>query len=139
MGTMRPDSASGRPTRLAVHVLLGGIGDRQRCICGFDDGRHLGMDVGTAESDTKKAVRGEVRPGLRDLNSILEAALARRSVADAFSRARSDRPCNEKRDAQNGCRLIPHPRANDSAADRKSTRLNSSHQIISYAVFCLKK
>src|SRR5258708_11429819 len=26
-----------------------------------------------------------------------------------------------------------------SRADRKSTRLNSSHQIISYAVFCLKK
>src|SRR5258708_8449316 len=25
------------------------------------------------------------------------------------------------------------------AKDRKSTRLNSSHQIISYAVFCLKK
>src|SRR5258708_18770453 len=28
-------------------------------------------------------------------------------------------------------------RKNDT--DRKSTRLNSSHQIISYAVFCLKK
>src|SRR5207244_12461576 len=26
-----------------------------------------------------------------------------------------------------------------SLEDRKSTRLNSSHQIISYAVFCLKK
>src|SRR5258708_23271536 len=26
-----------------------------------------------------------------------------------------------------------------SKIDRKSTRLNSSHQIISYAVFCLKK
>src|SRR5258708_14568589 len=26
-----------------------------------------------------------------------------------------------------------------SRIDRKSTRLNSSHQIISYAVFCLKK
>src|SRR5207244_8830787 len=26
-----------------------------------------------------------------------------------------------------------------SVRDRKSTRLNSSHQIISYAVFCLKK
>src|SRR5258708_22991816 len=26
-----------------------------------------------------------------------------------------------------------------SQGDRKSTRLNSSHQIISYAVFCLKK
>src|SRR5258708_8786070 len=27
----------------------------------------------------------------------------------------------------------------DVRSDRKSTRLNSSHQIISYAVFCLKK
>src|SRR5947208_7098997 len=46
---------------------------------------------------------------------------------------------------------IPDGRASDQAnarpsgicgvcaADRKSTRLNSSHQIISYAVFCLKK
>src|SRR5438552_14996154 len=29
--------------------------------------------------------------------------------------------------------------ADEAARDRKSTRLNSSHQIISYAVFCLKK
>src|SRR5258708_23004729 len=29
--------------------------------------------------------------------------------------------------------------ARAEAEDRKSTRLNSSHQIISYAVFCLKK
>src|SRR5947208_13284605 len=29
--------------------------------------------------------------------------------------------------------------ANVGVRDRKSTRLNSSHQIISYAVFCLKK
>src|SRR5438552_12860001 len=29
--------------------------------------------------------------------------------------------------------------ADQRHADRKSTRLNSSHQIISYAVFCLKK
>src|SRR5258708_31159537 len=27
----------------------------------------------------------------------------------------------------------------EHTTDRKSTRLNSSHQIISYAVFCLKK
>src|SRR5258708_20791863 len=33
----------------------------------------------------------------------------------------------------------PHGRANSSYGDRKSTRLNSSHQIISYAVFSLKK
>src|SRR5258708_30035632 len=30
-------------------------------------------------------------------------------------------------------------RAVRRSEDRKSTRLNSSHQIISYAVFCLKK
>src|SRR5256885_3221497 len=29
--------------------------------------------------------------------------------------------------------------APDTVADRKSTRLNSSHLVISYAVFCLKK
>src|SRR5438552_18018528 len=33
----------------------------------------------------------------------------------------------------------PRPRAGRDGKDRKSTRLNSSHQIISYAVFCLKK
>src|SRR5256885_4533008 len=32
------------------------------------------------------------------------------------------------------CRLIPR-----NKRDRKSTRLNSSHLVISYAVFCLKK
>src|SRR3712207_8287106 len=35
-------------------------------------------------------------------------------------------------------RLAVEERAND-VADRKSTRLNSSHANISYAVFCLKK
>src|SRR2546426_5294429 len=32
-----------------------------------------------------------------------------------------------------------HGRMIGSAGDRKSTRLNSSHLVISYAVFCLKK
>src|SRR5690554_7501917 len=35
-------------------------------------------------------------------------------------------------ESQSGCR-------SKSAGDRKSTRLNSSHVRISYAVFCLKK
>src|SRR5438034_8153310 len=57
-----------------------------------------------------------------------------------------------------GDRVRPHPAAGGNAAgrarllvrsvglremarqtDRKSTRLNSSHTVISYAVFCLKK
>src|SRR5436853_7597158 len=33
----------------------------------------------------------------------------------------------------------PPPRSPRSSRDRKSTRLNSSHLGISYAVFCLKK
>src|SRR5256885_4010206 len=37
------------------------------------------------------------------------------------------------RSAKRVLRHTPHP------ADRKSTRLNSSHLVISYAVFCLKK
>src|SRR5256885_6372057 len=38
-------------------------------------------------------------------------------------------------------RARPHDRASGDLGlqDRKSTRLNSSHLVISYAVFCLKK
>src|SRR2546426_6862835 len=34
---------------------------------------------------------------------------------------------------------IVHQLAANASRDRKSTRLNSSHLVISYAVFCLKK
>src|SRR3989454_1323123 len=40
---------------------------------------------------------------------------------------------NESRRLADGSLLLPRSR------DRKSTRLNSSHLVISYAVFCLKK
>src|SRR6266496_3688695 len=38
-----------------------------------------------------------------------------------------------------GVELCRHLRAKSGIPDRKSTRLNSSHVEISYAVFCLKK
>src|SRR5258708_31305852 len=38
-----------------------------------------------------------------------------------------------------GLASIDKVAAEAGVSDRKSTRLNSSHQIISYAVFCLKK
>src|SRR2546426_5709455 len=38
-----------------------------------------------------------------------------------------------------GRQAKPSAAARDDLADRKSTRLNSSHLVISYAVFCLKK
>src|SRR5207249_8294872 len=36
-------------------------------------------------------------------------------------------------------RIVPGEDPHDAYIDRKSTRLNSSHVSISYAVFCLKK
>src|SRR5438034_11745268 len=39
--------------------------------------------------------------------------------------------------AERGAARGPHVRR--QTGDRKSTRLNSSHTVISYAVFCLKK
>src|ERR1022692_182004 len=39
---------------------------------------------------------------------------------------------------ERGGLLVPRRQAAD-LSDRKSTRLNSSHLVISYAVFCLKK
>src|SRR2546426_9033451 len=44
-------------------------------------------------------------------------------------------PCRLVRWVQDGVRRLDR----GDAADRKSTRLNSSHLVISYAVFCLKK
>src|SRR5256885_10284879 len=41
--------------------------------------------------------------------------------------------------ARHGASLIACPQADLRLGDRKSTRLNSSHLVISYAVFCLKK
>src|SRR5438132_7026403 len=35
--------------------------------------------------------------------------------------------------------MLPEPPKSWIRQDRKSTRLNSSHTVISYAVFCLKK
>src|SRR5256886_3795295 len=51
------------------------------------------------------------------------------------------RKCNEENDSTPSLSLkVPcRSEATSSGEDRKSTRLNSSHSQISYAVFCLKK
>src|ERR1039457_7581504 len=46
---------------------------------------------------------------------------------------RSQLVCRTARGTERGCKRQP------LGLDRKSTRLNSSHLVISYAVFCLKK
>src|SRR5256885_6505027 len=53
---------------------------------------------------------------------------------------RDDRPGDEPHVAgARGDRAQQHDRGRRIAADRKSTRLNSSHLVISYSVFFLKK
>src|SRR5438132_7101353 len=49
------------------------------------------------------------------------------------------RPFEERRVASKGERRELSDLGCASEGDRKSTRLNSSHTVISYAVFCLKK
>src|SRR5258708_15366526 len=64
----------------------------------------------------------------------------------SFLRRRKEKDLRAERipGGVHGCQVILR-RADDgdgddcTGRDRKSTRLNSSHQIISYAVFCLKK
>src|SRR5947208_8899721 len=58
-----------------------------------------------------------------------------RWVARSSSRSTNPTECEPP---MAGCRRWPSP-GETAIEDRKSTRLNSSHQIISYAVFCLKK
>src|SRR5258707_12046617 len=78
---------------------------------------------------------------LHDALPICLAETPRRSSTEAARQCRS-RPRHRRRAA--GC---PRPKPPDEspetqrpgAEDRKSTRLNSSHANISYAVFCLKK
>src|SRR5947208_8182536 len=57
---------------------------------------------------------------------------SRSASAEEHSKSRPSGRSRQKA-ASRLCRPTP------AVSDRKSTRLNSSHQIISYAVFCLKK
>src|SRR5204862_7304852 len=79
----------------------------------------------------------------RDLHSF-----ATRRSSDLSGSCRSPEPCRPDSTPGNPARRIRgqtsarrHPRSPRRVrrADRKSTRLNSSHVEISYAVFCLKK
>src|SRR2546426_6921863 len=59
---------------------------------------------------------------------------------DAFGRGSpADQPGDPARRAVDRHALCPGRADHRPARDRKSTRLNSSHLVISYAVFCLKK
>src|SRR5256885_8666274 len=54
-------------------------------------------------------------------------------------RAGGGNPAPRRRRADPRRRRLPAAARGEPGGDRKSTRLNSSHLVISYAVFCLKK
>src|SRR2546422_7129188 len=71
----------------------------------------------------------DVRKGLAALLVVVQA-LASGAVTLAHARERLSAPAHVESRHSSGCLVLQ---------DRKSTRLNSSHGYISYAVFCLKK
>src|SRR3712207_7277180 len=59
--------------------------------------------------------------------------------SDTVSQCDSRHDARRDRNSDPGSDGHPNPDAEAECLDRKSTRLNSSHANISYAVFCLKK
>src|SRR5690606_41429014 len=82
--------------------------------------------------------RSRRRPAVRDAAHVRLAVLrsgARRRPASVAAPVLDLRPSRGLHHLPAGDRLA----GNDRPQDRKSTRLNSSHVKISYAVFCLNK
>src|SRR5687768_17916374 len=87
----------------------------------------------------------QAEDGIRDVavTGVQTCALpiSRRPVLDRPDRNRRPRPAGPR--SPRGRDRVAGPRRADrlvlALPDRKSTRLNSSHGYISYAVFCLKK
>src|SRR5256885_4013857 len=63
---------------------------------------------------------------------------ARQAVDERRGRRRAEHPVLEDRQVEHR-RALAALDEHEERQDRKSTRLNSSHLVISYAVFCLKK
>src|SRR3712207_7178443 len=74
------------------------------------------------------------------LHDALPIWLARKAKANAERRAQLERFIEKNRaKARKSSQAKSKQKLLDRMEDRKSTRLNSSHANISYAVFCLKK
>src|SRR5690606_24279628 len=114
-----------RPT----HVVVAGVAFGR----GPDHDHHLAAGRGGVEAP-RQVVERSPRRLLVELRQL---------TADAGSPVAAARPrqvAQRRRDPAGG--LVEHGRGRphrDPRDDRKSTRLNSSHVKISYAVFCLKK
>src|SRR5690625_7044168 len=70
---------------------------------------------------------------------VLGDVLERKAECDADHAGRAEECAHERRDAKDVEDEDEADEDQSGPRDRKSTRLNSSHVAISYAVFCLKK
>src|SRR5258708_3508247 len=109
--------------------------------------------VGFDQSSFSRRIRpsAPISTTTASIGSTYRRIAASRQWTEADSDTRSGRCPHRVLDTENDgggrCPVRPtaiyvfhvHVCVADKPEDRKSTRLNSSHQIISYAVFCLKK
>src|SRR5437870_10458822 len=82
-------------------------------------------------------IRPPPRPTLFPYTTLFRSELTRHGVTILFSThimEQAEKLCDELCIIARGRKLVE-----GASLDRKSTRLNSSHVAISYAVFCLKK
>src|SRR2546426_937460 len=78
-------------------------------------------------------------PELRPLPPHDRGPECRLRTGDEGPASRRDRPARGRGARDGAAGRETEPPALPALGDRKSTRLNSSHLVISYAVFCLKK
>src|SRR5258708_8454323 len=86
----------------------------------------------------RRPPRSTLFPYTTLFRSIVEDAAVRRIDCDGGNHPDAARPDATHFDLAARKDIAQQP-SRQMRRDRKSTRLNSSHQIISYAVFCLKK
>src|SRR5258707_13160113 len=88
-------------------------------------------------------IRRPPRSTLFPYTTLFRSEIADKGVTEKQQRRRklgaSDRHRLPPAGRRLGISRIANPRRRPAGGDRKSTRLNSSHANISYAVFCLKK
>src|SRR5258708_9631802 len=85
--------------------------------------------IGGTKADAERAVDAIIDAIVTTLSGKGEVSIAGLGIFS--TKARAARKARNPRTGE----MVDVP----AMKDRKSTRLNSSHQIISYAVFCLKK
>src|SRR5438552_12516902 len=138
-----PTAVGKTAAAIAVAGRLGG-----EIVCADSRTIYRGMDIGTAKPTS--AVRARVAHHLLDIanpDQVVTLATYGELAMAAIARVRANGRVPILtggtglyiRAVVDGFAIPQVPPDPQLRTDRKSTRLNSSHQIISYAVFCLKK